>query len=142
MGNVTLPDIGLAGYTLDNLALLQQLRDKCVGAKAEVCIERARLVTEYLRDLSNDTEPMITRYAGAVAYFLSHKVPFFFDDNLLAGTTTSKYFGAPVYPEFTGMAIWPELDTISDREKDRNPLKLSPTDAETLNFNVFPYWMD
>jgi len=140
MGNVTLPDIGLADYTLDNLARLKQLRKKCVGAKAEVCIERARLVTEYLRGLSNDTEPMITRYAGAVAYFLSHKASLFFDDNLLAGTTTSKYFGAPVYPEFTGMAIWPELDTISGRK--RNPLKLSPADAETLNFKIFPYWMD
>lgn len=140
MGNVTLPDIRLFGYTLDNLGLLQRLRDKCVGAKAEVCIERAKLVTEHLRDHSNDTEPMITRYAGAVAHFLSHKAPLFFDDNLLAGTTSSKYFGAPVYPEFTGMTIWPELDTISDRQS--NPLKLSQADAETLNFDVFPYWMD
>ncbi len=66
--------------------------------------------------------------------------PLFFDDNLLAGTTTSKFFGAPVYPELTGMTIWPELDTIGSREK--NPLKLSREEAEELNFEIFPYWIE
>ena len=39
------------------------------------------------RDISSDDEPMVTRYAGAVAHFLGRKQPLFFDDNLLAGTT-------------------------------------------------------
>jgi formate C-acetyltransferase len=140
MATSTLNNIRFQEYTLESLELIQRLRREQITLTPEVCIERARFVTRYLRDMSSDDEPMEIRYAKAVNYFLSNKDPLFFDDNLLAGTTTSKAFGAPVYPELTGMTIWPELDTISEREK--NPLLLSKKEAEELNFNIFPYWMD
>jgi Pyruvate formate lyase-like len=117
MGTVTLQDIRLKEYTLENLPILKQLRKGFLSEKSRVCIERARYYTEYLRDMSSDKEPAEIRYANAAKYFLSRKAPLFFDDNFLAGTTTSKPFGAPVYPEWTGMTIWPELDTISTRKK-------------------------
>ena len=128
------------GYTLENLPLVQNLKTEQLRIKPSVCIERARYVTRYLKDMSSSAESMELRYAKAVNYFLSNKEACFFDDNLLAGTTSSKPFGAPVYPELTGLTIWPELDTISKREK--NPLLLSREDAEELNFEIFPYWMD
>lgn len=140
MGNVMLDDIRLPQFTLATLSGVGKLRADQINLKPQVCIERAYYVTRYLRDLADKTEPMQIRYARAVHFFLSHKEPLFYGDNLLAGTTTSKPFGAPVYPEFTGMTIWPELDTISQREK--NPLLLSEEDARELNFNIFPYWMD
>lgn len=140
MGLVTLDDIRLRDYTLESLPRIRKLREQCLDAEPEICIERARHVTRHLKELSSDREPMETRYAGAVARFLSLKEPLFFDDNLLAGTTTSKFFGAPVYPELTGMTIWPELDTIGTR--DKNPLKLTAEDADELNFEIFPYWME
>ena len=140
MAAVTLQDIRLTEYNLENLPLLNQLREGLFNEKPKVCIERARYYTEYLRDMSSDREPAEIRYANAANYFLSKKAPLFFDDNLLAGTTTSKPFGAPVYPEWTGMTIWPELDTISTREK--NPLILSKKEAEELNFDIYPYWME
>jgi len=135
-----LKDIKLSDYNLDNLGSIKKLRKDQMNVKPEVCIERARYVTRFLRDMSTDDEPMETRYAKAVAYFLSQKEPCFFDDNLLGGTTTSRRFGAPVYPELTGMTIWPELDTISTREK--NPLLLSHDEAEELNLEIYPYWME
>ncbi len=140
MGEVTLEDITLAEYGMERLPLLQRLRRELMATKPEVCIERARFVTRYLADMSKTGDPIQTRYAHAVNYFLANKAPKFFGDNLLAGTTTSKPYGAPVYPEFTGMTIWPELDTISTREK--NPLLLSKSDAEELNLRIYPYWMD
>ena len=140
MADTTLKDIRLSDCRLDNLGRISGLRTDQMKVKPEVCIERARYVTRFLRDMSKDDEPMETRYAKAVAYFLSEKEPCFFDDNLLGGTTTSKRFGAPVYPELTGMTIWPELDTISTREK--NPLLLSREEAEELNLEVYPYWME
>src|SRR3990170_1294658 len=127
MGLVTLQDISLHDYTLESLPLVRELRGKNLDTAPEICVERARKVTRYLKKLSSADEPMETRYAGAVSYFLSSKEPFFFDGNLLAGTTTSKCFGAPVYPELTGLTIWPELDTVSTR--DKNPLILSNEDA-------------
>lgn len=139
MGKVTLKDIRITGQNLSTLPLLDSLRKKSLSAKAEVCIERAKHVTAFLRDKADDSESMEIRYARAVNYFLSNKLPLFPDESLLAGTTTSKPFGAPVYPELTGMTIWPELDTMSNREK--NPQRLSRADADELNFNIFPYWM-
>ena len=140
MGTVTLQDIRIADLDLDTLPLLDSLRNKCLSAKAEVCIERARHITTFLRDMADCDEPMEIRYARAVHHFLSNKLPLFPDDSLLAGTTTSKPFGAPVYPELTGLTIWPELDTMSTREK--NPQGISRADADELNFSVFPYWME
>jgi formate C-acetyltransferase len=135
-----LNDIRLSQFSLESLPNIAKLRTVQINLKPQVCIERARYVTRYLRDLADKTEPMEIRYAKAVNFFLSNKQPQFFDDNLLAGTTTSKPFGAPVYPELTGMTIWPELDTISTREK--NPLLLSAGEAKELNLDIFPYWMD
>jgi len=140
MSTLISDDIRFKEYTLDNLGLISRLRRGQIKLWPEVCIERARYVTRYLRDMSSDTEPMEIRYAKAVNYYLSHKEPLYPDDNLLAGTTTSKLFGAPVYQELTGMTIWPELDTISTREK--NPMKLTKEEAEELNYDIFPYWME
>lgn len=140
MPPITLPDIRLAECTLTSLPRLGRLRDRMMAAKAEVCVERAAYVTAYLRDMADPAEPMELRYARAVNHFLSNKAPLFLDDNPLAGTTTSKYFGAPVYPELTGLTIWPELDTISTR--DANPQILSRADADRLNFDIYPYWLD
>jgi formate C-acetyltransferase len=82
------------------------------------------------------------RVAKRVRHYLAHRKPLIHagDDNLLLGNTTSKPIGAPVYPEFLGLMIWPELDTIGEREV--NPQRLTPDEAETLNLDVFPYWID
>lgn len=133
-------DLHYLDISLETLPRIAGLRAAQIAQKPQVCIERAYYITRYLKELADASEPMEIRYARAVHFFLSHKRPVFFDDNLLAGTTTSKPFGAPVYPELTGMTIWPELDTISTRLK--NPLALSSAEADELNFNIFPYWMD
>jgi hypothetical protein len=42
MGAVTLQDIRLKEYTLDNLPILKRLREELLSKKPRVCIERAR----------------------------------------------------------------------------------------------------
>lgn len=140
MPQISLEDVRLTANTLATMPRLMRLRRDLLEAKPAVCIERARHVTHYLKDMSSDDEPAITRYASAVAHFLCKKKPLFFDDNLLAGTTCAKPFGAPVYPEWTGLTIWPELDVISTRRK--NPQQLTRDEADELNFEIYPYWMD
>lgn len=140
MGTIQLTDVRLAEFTLTNLPLLKELLAGNLAEKPQVCIERARYVTASLKRTRNSGAPMQLRYAQAVKDFLSRKSPRFFDGNLLAGTTSSKPFGAPVYPELTGLTIWPELETISARKK--NPLILDSADAHELNFEIFPFWMD
>ncbi|MFH0974559.1 MAG: pyruvate formate lyase family protein [Spirochaetota bacterium] len=134
----TQSDISLCGYNYDTIPLLKELRENLVNARTEVCIERAVLVTEYIKN--HESEPVQIQRAGAVNHYLTNRKAIFHDNNLLAGNSTSKTFGAPVYPDYMGLAIWPELDTISKRKV--NPQYLSEKDAETLNFSVYPYWID
>ncbi|MDR3013648.1 MAG: pyruvate formate lyase family protein, partial [Chitinispirillales bacterium] len=136
---VTLKDVNLHDYDSTNLL---ELRKKLLTAPVEICIERAVRITEYMKNNADVEEtPQIFR-AEAVAHYLSHKIPRFFDgdENLLAGSTGSKFKSALLFPEFIGLTIWSELDTISKREK--NPQLLSAAEAQTLNLDVFPYWLN
>lgn len=138
---VNLDDVRLEAYTLEGLERLKRLREELVAAPVEICIERARHITEYMKhpEVDPETAPQLYR-ASAVRHYLAHKTAVFPDDNLLAGTTGSKRKSAPIYPEFIGLTIWSELDTISTRKK--NPQLLNPADAATLNLEIFPYWID
>lgn len=140
MANVTLPDIGLKDFTLDKLPRLNLLRKEHFERKPEICIERAKYVTEYLRDLDDPADGPELRQAKKVAHFLGNKAPVFHDCNLLAGSTTSKALGAPLFPEYVALTLWPELETVSTRQK--NPQILSSRDAAILNFEIFPFWME
>jgi len=140
MEQVSHQNIRLSEYTLEELPLLKRLKDGVLKAKPEVCIERSKYITAYLKNMSSPEEPVMIRNARAINHYLCNKAPMFFDDNLIAGTTSSKFFGAPVYPEFNGLLIWPEVYTISTREK--NPLLLKKGEADELNYSIFPYWMD
>ena len=137
---ITLQDITLKEYTLEKLPLVKKLREKHFASDTEVCIERAELMTNYLRTHSGNKESPQLMRAKAINHYLSKRQALFLDDNLLGGSTTSKLIGAPLYPEFMGLSIWPELDTISTRKS--NPQILTSKEADTCNFEIFPYWMD
>ena len=131
-------DISLKQYDFKKCPLLLELRNGLQQAKTEVCIERSVLVTEYVK--SHSQEYVSLQRAGAISNYLSKRKALFLDNSLLAGNSTSKMLGAPVYPEYLGLSIWPELETISKRKA--NPQILNAQDADTLNFDVFPFWMD
>ena len=110
-------------------------------APVEIDIERALWYTRTLRARERSGESMGVTRALSLKAYLKRRAITFPDGNLLAGGSTAKRLGAPLYPEFlTGMGIWPELDTIGEREF--NPQRLSRKDADSLNFEVLPYWMD
>lgn len=141
-----LDDPFLGAYTIDDFPRLKRLRNRRFALKPAVCSERAGLLTEFHRKHGFETDPQgrpldrHLRQARAMHHILTHKRPTIWDDHLLAGSTTAKEVGVPVYPELIGTVIWPELKTISGREL--NPNDLSPEDADVLNFEVFPFWMD
>jgi len=140
MTKIALEDIRLKDFTLENLSRLQELRRLSFARKPEICIERARYITRYLRDKDDPTDSPEVRQAKKVNYFLQRKRSVFHDHNLLAGSTTSKALGAPLFPEFFALTLWPELDTVSTRAK--NPQKLTPDEARELNLEIFPFWME
>lgn len=141
-----LNDPYLAKYSIDDFPRLKYLKNRRFALKPAICVERAKLVTEYHKEHGfevdkegNPIDPEL-RQAGAVHYIMSNKKPIIHEKHLIAGSTTSKEVGIPMYPELIATAIWPELKTICDREL--NPNDISDKDADILSLEVFPYWME
>jgi pyruvate formate-lyase/glycerol dehydratase family glycyl radical enzyme len=154
MPPITLSDLSLAQHVLSPRVVA--LKDAYFRAMPEVCIERARLVTKASSDQGLFGKPRITcldkarlyrhvleqrtavvRHRGAVASGLA---PFTFQDrSLFAGSTTSRFKGVPLYPEFMALALWPELETL--RTRARNPYYITDDEVRVLNEEVFPPWL-
>jgi pyruvate formate-lyase/glycerol dehydratase family glycyl radical enzyme len=60
--------------------------------------------------------------------------------SLFAGSTTNRFKGVPLYPEFIATWIWPELELLKEREQ--NPYYITDQQVKALNEVVFPYWTD
>ncbi|MHA1491477.1 MAG: pyruvate formate lyase family protein [Promethearchaeota archaeon] len=141
-----LEDPYLAKYSINDFPRIKYLRDRRRALKPAICVERAKLLTEYHKengfevDASGNPIDPESRQARAVNHIMTNKKPIIHDKHLVAGSTTSKEAGIPIYPELIGTAVWPELKTIGNREL--NPNDIAPKDADILSQEVFPYWME
>jgi len=162
-----MPEIKLPDISLEDCGLTERvshLRDIYFRAMPEMCIERPRLVTRFALDngLFNQERISILDKAKTYRYVLENRIPvirhsracerktgekklttFELDNghlSLFAGSTTSKFKGVPLYPEFLALAFWPELGTISGR--DRNPYGITDEEIKELNYDIFPHWLD
>jgi len=137
-----LDDPYLASTSLDDLPRIKELLWRFHTTRPSICPERARLLTEYkLRAQHRGTTPEepVLRQAEAVLHILENKRPVINPDDILAGSITSKRIGVPIYPELGGTAIWPELLTVPARKL--NPYDIDDEPIETLDREVFPYWI-
>ena len=137
---VTLTDIGLKEITLETLPRLEMLRGVHFSTKPEVCVELPLLMTEYMRELDDPSDPPETRAAKRMKYILENKSGGIQAGCLFAGKTTTKTKGVIIYPQFMGQTLWPELETIAKRKKNR--YDISPENIKRLNLDIFPYWME
>ncbi|NIO29522.1 MAG: formate acetyltransferase [Candidatus Latescibacteria bacterium] len=137
---IALDDLSLKSVTLDKLLRLKKLRDVHFKTRPAVCTELPLLMTTYMRRMDNASDSQEVRAAKRLKYVLENKKPLIQDDDLLAGTTTTKTKGMVIYPQFMGQALWPELETLPERSK--NPYNITQAEIDDLNFKVFPYWMD
>lgn len=138
--SVTIADPSLAEITPDSLSRLQELRKLHFDTIPEICLEIPRLMTRYLKEL-DDPDDLPELRAGKISrYILERKEPKILDNNLLAGTTTTKLKGVPLYPDMAALTVWPELETISRRKK--NPMLITREEIDELNLKIFPYWQD
>ncbi|MBC8512614.1 MAG: glycyl radical protein [Dehalococcoidia bacterium] len=126
--------------TLNSFPRLSRLYDGLLRAKKEVCVQRARYLTEYMKGPDAWFEPPVIRRAKAVAHILRKLDVKIYPDELIVGGITSKPVGAIIYPEFIGLLIWPELDMLREREVDS--LEISDAEIQELDKEIFPFWQD
>jgi len=141
---------------------VESLRNAYFRAIPEICIERPELMTHFCLEnsLFGRDHVSILDKARMYRYILEKRKPVVYHrkgyekqkngnepksfdikaNNLFAGSTTSKFKGVPLYPEFSvTLFLWPELWSISTR--DSNPFQISKSEIEKLNYDIFPHWM-
>lgn len=136
---------------------VERLRNAYFRACPEICIDRPLRITQLHRSLGLFDKPRIGILDKARVYrrILEERAPIvwhdhakdrtgkpfsFVGESLFAGSTTTQFKGVILYPEFLALALWPELATMSRRSA--NPYQITPDEAEILNRDVFPHWLD
>ncbi|MHC4248114.1 MAG: hypothetical protein ACYS9X_03205, partial [Planctomycetota bacterium] len=157
MSPVTITDVSLKNCVLS--PQIKAMRDAYFRAVPEICTERATLVTNHSLAAGLLKQDRISPLEKAMLYrkvLEERKVVVWHskawqrvsgqmqdfpvnDRSPFAGSTTSKFKGVPLYPEFFGMTLWPELRTLRGRAK--NPYQITDDEVRTLNRDVFPHWM-
>ena len=141
-----LADPYLSEYGLDDFPRVKAFHERHFSARAELCPELPQLVTQWHREngfeLKKDGSPWnpILRKAACYKNLMENRLPRINENDLIAGTTTSKDIGVVVYPEGHGTMIWGELLTLPHRSL--NPCDVSPETRRTLHRDVFPYWVN
>jgi formate C-acetyltransferase len=113
-----------------------RLRERFLRGQREICIERARYLTESYRQ--SEGQPAVLRQAQALAHILCHLTVRIEPDELIAGSITGKPLGAGVYPEGVAGRLLGELPGIAQR--DCNTFTIAPDDQRELKESILPYW--
>jgi pyruvate formate-lyase/glycerol dehydratase family glycyl radical enzyme len=155
MAQVMLRDMSLKDYGLT--PRVSRLKEIYFRAMPEICIERPRMVTRFSRENGLFEKERISILDKARLYrsVLENRAPIvrhsrayekgmkafkFKEAPLFAGSTTSKFKGVPLYPEFLALTLWPELWSISKRAS--NPFYITDSDVKELNYEIFPHWIE
>lgn len=149
---------------------LKQQRDDYVRAMPEVDLERPKLVTDlhlqanllgkhverigildkariYRRVLTG-RKPIVRHLeaweaGGILADRDERAAPRSFavkDRSPFAGSTSSRYKGVVIYPEFLALTLWPELRDLPRRRS--NPYQITDAEIEAFDREIFPKWLD
>lgn len=116
-------------------ARIEKLRDELLSTPDELCLERARLVTESYK--RTEGEPMIIRRAKALEHVLKNMTIFIRDGELIVGHQAEKLRGVPVFPETGAIWIENELDMFDKRKFKR--VKVCQEDREALR-EILSFW--
>ena len=115
-------------------------KTRILSAPYEICIERARYVTEAHRQTEGQ-HPSI-RAARAFEKTVRNMSLYILDSEAIVGNRTSKVIGTPL-PVERGDAnaiLELELDALLGREKQ--PYAIDPDDRRELMEEILPYWTD
>lgn len=134
----------LSSYRLEDFPRLQRFLNIHFEQKPAICIERAAVLTAWYKQNGFETdrngqpwEPVL-RQGYAYKHLMEMRKPIIRKDDLIAGTTTTKEIGVPMYPDAQATLVWGELLTIAHR--NLNPYDITAEEIYELHHNIFPYW--
>ncbi|MBU2512022.1 formate acetyltransferase [bacterium] len=117
----------------------QRIKNELLSYPIHLCIERARLVTEYFKQFDNANEPMVIRKAKAFRHLMRKKSIKIYPDELIVGNIGKYRKSAIMQPELSGVFSCQELLWIDKRKT--TPFKISWGDRLKLLKGVIPYWL-
>jgi pyruvate formate-lyase/glycerol dehydratase family glycyl radical enzyme len=121
--------------TVTNLRV-KRLRERIINAPQEVCIERARYLTESMSE--NWNAHPLTRMSIAFENILKKISIIIRDDELIVGCRTSKLKGAPLFPENKSRWIEGDVDNFDHRVVQR--ALISEDEKRELMEEILPFW--
>jgi len=113
-----------------------RLRERIIHAPQEVCIERARYLTEAMS--RHWDRPPLTRMSLALEHILANISVVIRDDELIVGARTSKLKGAPLFPENKSRWIAGDLDNFDRRVLQR--ALITEAEKRELETAILPFW--
>ncbi len=140
-----LKDPYLAEYSLDDFPRVKDFLDIHLKTKPAICHERAELITQWYKEngfeKDKNGKPWVVelRQANAFKYLMENRQPIIRQNDLIAGTNTTKEIGVIIYPEAHGTMIWGELLTVPHRPL--NPYDVDLDTIDVLHNKVFPFWI-
>ncbi len=125
-----------ASVTTRPRSRVERLRQGVILAPQEVCIERARYVTQSMK--KHWDEHPLTRMSLALEHMLNNISIIIREDELIVGCRTGKLKGAPLFPENKSRWMEGDLENFDKRVLQRALI----TDAERaeLRDDILPFW--
>jgi pyruvate formate-lyase/glycerol dehydratase family glycyl radical enzyme len=111
------------------------LKNEVLNAIPEICIERARIITESDRRYSALPPPM--KRAHALEDILDRMTLFIGPRELIVGNQARKLRAAPLFPEFSVGWLKKELDTLGSRPADT--FRVDEAEKEEIR-EILAYW--
>ncbi|MGQ9493482.1 MAG: glycyl radical protein [Anaerolineae bacterium] len=115
---------------------IQRMREALLATVPEVCVERARYVTEAYR--VHEADPPVLRRAKALAHVLDNMSIYIGAGELIVGNQASKPRAAPIFPEYSVDWIEAEIDEFATRPADQ--FFVSAEVKRELLEDILPYW--
>ncbi len=113
-----------------------RLRDRIINAPQEVCVERARYLTQAMKQ-HWDKDPL-TRMSLALSHILDNISVIIREDELIVGCRTAKLKGAPLFPENKVRWIAGDVDNFDKRLVQR--ALITPEEKQELINTIIPFW--
>jgi formate C-acetyltransferase len=113
-----------------------KLREKIINAPQEVCVERARYLTQSM--IKHWEKDPLTRMSLALEHILDNISVTIREDELIVGCRTSKLKGAPLFPENKIRWIGIDVENFDKREVQR--ALITENEKDELIQNIIPFW--